>query len=858
MGRLRHSLRMNPRAFVVRPNLPEKLAPLEELATNLWFSWSPQARALFMRLNADLWIKSYQNPVWMLGALRPEELRKAETDPSFLAEMNAAHRDLKQYLAAPSWFQRQCPQERPLVAYFSCEFGIEESLPIYSGGLGLLAGDHLKSASDLGLPLVGVGLLYQQGYFHQALTHDGWQQERYPDNDWYNMPVRIETGADRRPVRITVDLAGETVAVQVWSARVGRVPLYLLDTNLPENPPHQRAVTGRLYGGDRDMRIRQEIVLGVGGVRALEALGLRPTVHHMNEGHSAFLVLERIRRLMESERLSFAEAREVVWASSVFTTHTPVPAGNEKFEFDLVRHYLSRLQEQLGLGWTEFAALGQESPGQSPHFNMTVLALKSAASCNGVSKLHGLVSRKMWQVLWPALPEAEIPVGSVTNGVHARSWISRELWDLLVKHLGKNFADDPSQAQAWDKVDGIPDEELWQVREIRGQKLVRLVRRRIEEQMRRRGADVTELRRAEEMLDPAALTFGFARRFATYKRGDLIFTDPDRLHRILTQSGRPVQIVLAGKAHPQDTQGKELIKRLVNFARNDARFVGRVVFVEDYDINVARYLVQGVDVWLNNPRRPLEASGTSGMKAAINMTMNLSFLDGWWDEAYTPDAGWAIGEAAETEGEAERDRIEAQAIYNLIEREIAPKFYDRDDMGLPRKWIAMMKSALKKLAPVFNTHRMVAEYTERMYLPAHRAGARLSARGAAPAKSLAAWRGRIARDWHAVRICVEAMGADKEVKAGDRVPVSARVHLGDLKPSDVSVELYHGELDGAAGTLTGAAVEMTTDHARGPEFVYRADMVCPRSGQHGWTVRVLPRHPDLVHPHTPPFLTWAD
>lgn len=849
---------MNLHTLTVFPRLPEKLKPLQELARNLRFSWNWDVVNLFICLNPDRWFASYQNPVALLGALSTEDFDKALKDSSFLRDLDRAHRDLQAYSTGPTWFQRKHAGEKNVcVAYFSCEYGIEECLPIYSGGLGLLSGDHLKSASSLGVPLVGVGLLYQQGYFRQSLNHDGWQQEHYPDNDWYNMPVTQVKDKTGQPLTVSVDLAGEAVALQIWKVDVGRTILYLLDTNAPQNPPRHRAVTSHLYGGDRDMRIRQEIVLGIGGVRALAALGLRPTVYHMNEGHSAFLALERIRDLMASRRMTFDEARELVWATNVFTTHTPVPAGNEQFEFDLVRHYFSKFHEELGMAWPDFAALGQENPRESPKFNMTVLALKTAAFANGVAKLHGAVSRRMWQVLWPDLTEPEVPITSITNGVHFRSWVSHELWDLLSEHLGSDFAESWEDEAVWGKIQQIPGSALWQVRQIRSEKLKKFVRRRIQEQMRRRGAaDATELDRAEGLLDPNALTIGFARRFATYKRGDLIFRDADRLFRILSDPERPVQIIFAGKAHPEDTAGKELIKTISHYARHDERFIGRVFFVEDYDINVARYLVQGVDVWMNTPRRPMEASGTSGMKAAVNGTLNLSFLDGWWDEAYTPEVGWAIGEAAAYESEAERDRIEAEALYNLLERDIVPKFYDRDASGLPLRWIAMMKNSIRKLGSYFTTHRMVAEYAEKFYLPAHRAGASLRMDGERRARDLAAWRHRIAEAWPSIRVCCEKPALMGEIGVGERVTLAVRAHLAGLAPADVRVEICHGVLDGGGQMANTQVLETRPAGVENGEHRFSADLVCAHSGRIGYACRILPRHPDLVHPYTPFHLTW--
>lgn len=848
---------MKIRSFNVIPHLPAQLKPLDEMSRNLWFSWHWSAVKLFIGLNPEQWEKSYQNPVWMLGTLHLSELERVGADPIFLKNLDGVYNRFKQYLARPTWFNQKYTQEGQVqVAYFSCEFGIEECLPIYSGGLGLLSGDHLKSSSDLGIPLVAVGLRYQQGYFRQTLSHDGWQQEHYPDNDWYNMPVSIVKGKNGKPLKIHVDLATDHIAVQIWRVDVGRTPLFLLDTNLPENPPHQRAVTDRLYGGDRDMRIRQEIVLGIGGVRALNAMGFAPTVFHMNEGHSAFLALERIRTLMTERKLTLDEAWEIVWASNVFTTHTPVPAGNERFDPGLVRHYFGRFADEIGLSWNDFAALGNDSPRPGGEFNMTILAIKMAAFCNGVAKLHGVVSRRMWNVLWPELPEAEVPISSITNGVHVRSWISHEMRELVETHLGGGFLEELNHQSEWDQILDIPDDDLWSVKERRRAKLVEFVRKRIKTQMTRRGSDMTELRRADQLLCPRTLTIGFARRFATYKRGDLIFREPDRLARILSDPERPVQIIFAGKAHPQDIPGKEFIKTISHFVRNDERFIGRIVFVDDYDILVARYLLQGVDVWLNNPRRPLEASGTSGMKAVVNGGLNLSFLDGWWDEAYTPECGWAVSEPEKYSDENEQDRVAAQALYNLLERDITHLFYDRDSHGLPRKWTAMMKNSMAKLGAVFNTHRMVSEYTERFYLPAHRAGSKLDSQAARNAKTLASWRKRVTAAWPDVSVSTDDGRFDREVKAGDRVPVTVTARLGTLGPSEVSVEIYHGEVDGRGEIIDGEIAAMNHAGTADADHLFKTEIVCRRSGRYGFAARILPRHPDMAHPFTPYLLKW--
>jgi starch phosphorylase len=847
---------MRVRHIHVRPNIPQALLPLVDLARNLWYSWSWDAVQLFIRLNPVLWEKSYQNPVLMLGSLSQAELEAAARDESFVANLKRVHENYTHYLKARGWFQETHGEEKDfLAAYFSCEFGIDEGLPIYSGGLGVLSGDHLKSASDLGLPLVGVGLLYQKGYFRQQLNRDGWQQELYPDNDWWNMPVSLENGPDGKPLAIEVPMGGEKVKARIWRVQIGRTPLYLLDSNMRDNSPRMREITSTLYGGDREMRIRQEILLGMGGVRALRALGLAPTVYHMNEGHSAFLAIERIRTLMAEQGVSFAAAREQVFASNVFTTHTPVPAGNEVFATELLLKYLQPVVDELKLPWQEFLGLGQLASSRSPDFGMTVFALRLAAFTNGVSRLHAETSRKMWSGLWPNLPDTEIPIRSITNGIHTPTWLSHEVGELFLRYMGPRFTEKPADFSIWDRVDAIPAGELWRIHEARRERLVFFARKRLKAQLQRQGAGPASLSAAEEVLSPEVLTIGFSRRFATYKRAGLLFRQPERLIRLLTDPQRPIQILFAGKAHPQDLPAKEIIKSVTHFA-SDPRLRGRLVFLEDYDINVARYMVQGVDVWLNTPRRPLEASGTSGMKAAANGALNVSVLDGWWCEGHALDTGWAIGNGEVYEDAEEQDRIECEALFSLLEQEITPLFYERDKTGLPRDWIAMMKTSMRKLGAYFNTNRMVQEYTESCYLPAHRAGRKLQADGFAGARTLADWRARVTGSWSQLSLSVEDTRKEKEIPVGSAVGVAVRATLGTLSPGDVSVQIFHGLLDPAGYIRDGSVVHARHEGRDGDADLFRAEIPCWTTGRYGFMARIVPRHPDLVNPFTPLLITW--
>jgi starch phosphorylase len=858
------------RTFTITPAVPAPLGRLRDLAGNVRWAWNRETIDLFRRLDEELWETSGHNPILMLGSIKQERLDDAAGDDGFVAQYRRVCDALDAYMGAGAgpastpWFPKAHAGSDLKVAYFSAEFGLTECLAIYSGGLGVLSGDHLKSASDLAIPLVGVGLAYQEGYFRQYLNADGWQGELYPDNDFYNLPLTLVRGADGSPLKVSVDLPGRALTAQIWRVQVGRVPLYLLDANVPETAEHDRSASLRLYSTG-DTRIRQELLLGIGGMRLLEALGYDPQVFHMNEGHSAFLGLERIRRLMETKGLTFWEAREAAAAGSVFTTHTPVPAGIDRFAPDVIDHYFGSWYERLGISREEFLALGRENPQDGNEwFSMAVLAIHLADQTNGVSRLHGAVSRRLWPRLWPGVPAEEVPIGAVTNGVHALSFISGDMLGLYERYLGPRWVEasmnrDEADAAVWARANDIPGEELWRTHERRRERLVNFARRRLRAQMQARNASPPELERAGEVLDPGALTIGFARRFATYKRGTLPLQDVERLAAVLNSRDRPVQIIFAGKAHPEDDAGKELIREIVRLARRDD-LRRHIVFIENYDLNVARYLVQGCDVWLNLPRRPLEASGTSGMKAALNGVLHLSVLDGWWDEAYRPGLGWAIGQGEEYPDPAYQDLVEARATYEVLEKEVVPLFYDRGADGLPRGWIAMMKRAIRELGPVYNTNRMLHEYTERFYVPAARRYTHLAAGDGGAARALASWKRRLAASWEAVRILdVRAPMADATV--GMDLPVQAIVHLGELRPEDVAVQLYDGPVDAQGNIVAGKAAEMTVsgqegEHGKGV-YAYDGAIPCRSSGLHGYSVRVLPRNADLPHSYQPGLITWA-
>jgi starch phosphorylase len=852
--------------FTVRPSLAPELQPLRELAGNLMWCWDHELISLFSRMDPDLWEETLHNPVMMLGRMKQERLAELAADDSFVSQLRRARQRLTDYMDRTAWYAKQykSPCHDPLVAYFSMEFGITESLQIYSGGLGILAGDHLKSASDLGIPLIGVGLLYQKGYFHQYLNADGWQQERYPDNDFYNLPLALQRDEQDKPILVQVAFPGRDVYAQIWRADVGRVQLYMLDTNIDINGQEDQDIANYLYGGDLELRLKQEIMLGIGGMRALDKLGIHPKVYHMNEGHSAFLSLERIRKLMQEHGVTFDQAKELTKAGALFTTHTNVPAGIDRFPADLIGRYFGHYHGELGLNHEQFMALGRQNP-HDPYepFCMAILAFRMAAYANGVSKLHGIVARKMWQSVWPSVPAQEIPIGSITNGVHQASFISRDMAGLFDRYLGPRWRETPGDTSLWSRVDRIPSAELWNTHERRRERLVSFTRQRLHQQLERRGASNAQLLTAEEALNPEALTIGFARRFATYKRATLLFHDPDRLIRILSNRDRPVQIIFAGKAHPHDNPGKELIRQIVHAARRE-ELRSRLVFLEDYDMNIARYLVQGVDVWLNTPIRPREASGTSGIKAAANGVLNLSILDGWWDEAYTPESGWAIGRGEVYEDRNYQDHVESNALYDLMEKEVIPLFYTRGSDGLPRGWIDKMKGSMKVVCPTFNTHRMLREYTEKYYIPACERYEHLSRDDMKPAHAFAAWKREIHERWPKVRVQRVHSDIPAETRVGLANSVYAEISLGELTPQDVTVELYHGTVDANGQILNPHVTEMEYQAKNTPSgtgedgaFTFVKQLTCESSGMHGFTVRVVPNHPEQVGPFETGLILWG-
>ncbi|MDR2964995.1 MAG: alpha-glucan family phosphorylase [Treponema sp.] len=846
---------MNISTYTVKPKLPPVLEPLEEIANNLWLSWNYDAVQLFIRLDYDSWLLSKQSPVRTLGMVSQERLAKTAVDDSYLAALKEVNDRFQDYKKGETWYRGD---HKEVVAYFSMEYGMDASLPIYSGGLGILSGDHMKTSSDLGLPLVGIGLLYRQGYFKQMLNADGFQQEGYPENDWYNMPVELKNGKDGQPLKISVDLAGSQAVAQIWEVKVGRSSLYLLDTNIEENTQDIRNVTAALYGGDKETRMQQEILLGIGGIRALRALGINPAATHMNEGHSAFLGLERVREVMEEKGFTFNEALEAVWPTNIFTTHTPVPAGHERFEITMMDKYFRSWPQVLGISWKDFLALGRIHAGDEREtFCMTVLALKMAAYANGVARLHGVVSRDMWKDLWPGLPLSEVPIAHVTNGVHPRTWISSGMLDLLDRYFGPHFEDKPTDLEVWERMDRISDEELWRTHERRRERLVAFVRERMYEQYKRTGVAGNRMRQAEDALSPYALTLCFARRFATYKRGNLLLRDPERLLRLVRDNDRPVQLIFAGKAHPHDIPGKELIREIIHFA-DKYDVSSRIVFVENYDMNVGKYLTSGGDVWLNTPRRPMEASGTSGMKAAMNGVLNCSILDGWWDEAYNPEVGWAIGHGEEYLDEKLQDDVESKALYDLLEREIVPLFYQRGRDGLPREWIKRMKECMKQIGQSMSFHRTLMDYSNMFYFPALENYRRIVKDNYAVSKSLASYFAKLQQSWGSLKIAKIESNAKPVMQRGDTLTVTAFIDLGTVKPEEVLVELYYGNITSSLHEITDAnKTEMKWIKSEGSLNLYQICVECNDTGMQGHTVRILPKHEALVHPYRSGFIKWA-
>ena len=808
-------------------------------------------------MDEELWKKVNENPVKLLGKIDQKRLEELANDEGFLIELENIHTQLGQYKKKPSG--KTTKKSLP-IGYFSLEYGLKESLPIYSGGLGILSGDHIKSASDIDLNLFGVGLLYQTGYFQQYLNQDGWQQEFYKINDFHNMGVLELTDTNDMPVVFQLDFPGRKIAVKAWKLEVGRVFIYLLDTYIPPNSDADRNLTAKLYGGDSEMRLQQEILLGIGGMKLIDLLNLSPAAIHMNEGHSAFAAFERARLLMTKHNLDFHEASEVVKKSGIFTTHTPVPAGNDLFDTGLIKKYFNDYVKGLGISIEEFLKLGRIHPeNHNENFSMTVAAIKHSTYINGVSQLHSRVSRNMWKEIWPQAPYEHVPIHAITNGIHTATWISQEMAELFQRYLGLQWQQKQDNLQHWDKIYKIPDPELWKVHEYRRRRLVQFVRMRLQKQLEDKGVSRLFIDEAKEALNPEALTIGFARRFATYKRGNLILKDPARLLKILCDNSRPVQIIFAGKAHPQDTEGKKIIEHIIHFI-NTNHLLKKVVFLENYDIGIARYMLQGVDVWLNNPLRPLEACGTSGMKATANGVLNLSVLDGWWDEAYEFNNGWAIGNGEEYKDRRYQDDVESKAIYSILENDIVPLFYRRDSYGLPREWIKMMKNGFKSIASFYNTQRMVKEYNDKFYQPAAENFSKLSTQSFEQARQFIQWKKNIQKEFHNISVVNVQYNQGLEYKINEPIHIQATLKPGNIKPEDIDVSVYYGNLSGQL-TLENSQIQQLkeikpVEGSVPGQYIYSGSIICRKTGDFGFKLRITPQHPFMVHPYELSLVKW--
>ena len=867
---------MRPIGRITVPSvIPTRLARLSDIAGNLWWTWNCEVVEMFSAIDSTLWTDTGANPLAFLQKVDSSRLEALSKDQDFLDMYDNVVTRFDEYMSnTDTWFSNTYPDKKEhMIAYFSAEYGLNETLPIYSGGLGVLSGDHCKSASDLGIPFTGIGLFYRQGYFNQQISSEGIQQTSFSTLNISEMPVSQVVDEKGNPLLINVDFPGRTVYAAIWQIKVGKINLYLLDSDVPANIENDRHITARLYGGDHDTRIQQEILLGIGGVHALELLGIQPTVYHMNEGHSAFLCFEVIRKFMKQQNISFYEAKELLSSSSVFTIHTPVPAGIDVFYHDAMDMYFTAYRESLGISRDEFLSFGRDS-GNPYGFNMAVMAMKMASGRNGVSKLHGAVTRRMFNHLWPDVPVDEVPVTHVTNGIHTLTWLSSSLRQLFDKYLPKGWENRLYQRQVWEMIENIPDEELWREHSSLKKSMAQYINSRI-----RTGHMASNTVKPCKLLDPEALTIGFSRRFATYKRASLIFRDIQRIKRLLNKPNAPVQIVFAGKAHPADKPAQDVIK-LINGISEQEGFEGKVVLLENYNMALARILVQSVDVWLNNPRMPLEASGTSGQKAGLNGVLNFSVLDGWWREGYKGNNGWAIGTETVYTNEVYQDNADSESMYEVLEKSLVPLYYDRDENGIPRGWVKMMKESIISLAPYFSTHRMLQDYTEKLYVPAMSNACNLSTTAHTDCQmiiQLAHWKKHVYDNWHAVSVkgagCRTASrcgaggegvmpvtaGCDLQSAPGTEITLDAMVHLGPLKPEDVTVELYYGCIGDNGEIKNGKQLStQVMEENGGGNYRYAAELVLANSGEYGYQFRVLPSHPLLTDKFELRLVKWAE
>jgi len=844
--------------FRVFPNIPDQLRFLETLSRNLWWSWESKANELFRQIDPRLWNAVGRNPISLLAQVPQQRLEGLSGDEGFMAQM-AKVQTLFERQTAPFEATTESPfATEDHIAYFSMEFGLHESLPLFAGGLGILAGDHLKAASDLKLPLSGVGLLYHQGYFKQFLDDNGWQQEAYPHTDIYQLPLKRAYNTNGEELIVEVPGPTGLIRAAVWALKVGGIKLYLLDADLQDNPEHIQKITANLYAGDDELRVTQETLLGIGGVKALEAMGIFPNICHLNEGHSAFSHLERLAQICRRYQVDLETAFEIIPRTTVFTTHTPVPAGHDEFPVEMVKPLLQPYEKELGVDLKTIISWGQPPgvKGDTP-FSMFILGAHLADYCNGVSRLHGEVARNMWTHLWPGQPTDEIPITHVTNGIHIPSWLSVEHAPLYERYLGPDWYTIPLPLEKLKAIGNIFEEELWRAHEMCRARLIALCRDQMVSQYAKRNAPAGTMAEAASVLEQGVLTIGFARRFATYKRADLLLRDPDRLEAILTNERFPVQFVFAGKAHPKDYEGKAIIQRIVEFSRRPA-VKNRIVFLENYDMHIARHMYQGCDVWLNNPRRPMEACGTSGMKAAINGCLNASILDGWWAEAYSPEVGWAIGTGESANGDwSYQDAVDGQALYNLLENNVIPAFYNRHNGATPKEWMQMVKASIKLGLQQYGSMRMVDEYAYRFYLPAAAEFKALVTNNAAKARRLAQSRLHLKTNWPGIRIEPPLQPERSFYRVGDEIELTAVVHLGQLTPDDVVVQIYYGQLKSVGQVMASMVSPMTLIEELGDNsYRYRCTIQSGGSGHYGFTARVVPNG-DHWKTNTPGLITWA-
>ena len=843
----------------VNPQLPKSIEKLGEISENLWWSWNTEFLKIFKEIDIDLWEQCNKNPVKFLRLVDQEKLERASTDPEILRNYRVNVDNFESYMKSrTTWFSKQYPENKDdVIAYFSAEYGLDETLPIYAGGLGILSADHLKSASDLGIPIVAIGLLYKNGYFNQKINRNGEQVSEYYNVEMDNLPIKPLKDENGEDVIVNIKLQKDKLYIKVWKICVGRVNLYLLDTDIPENKEEYRGITLKLYGGNQEMRIRQEMVLGIGGVKVLQELGINPKVYHMNEGHSSFLVLEAIKQTIKQKQVSFDIAKDIVTAKTVFTTHTPVPAGNDIFPIELVEKYFDGYWKDLGITKEQFLELGMKLRDESKNsFNMGILALKIAGKKNGVSKLHESVSRELFSDVWPDIAPQESPITYVTNGVHTCSWLAPNLKELYNKYLEPYWQDRIYSDETWKKIDKIPDEELWEAHKQRKVKLLKLVRDNVTSRLKNNGVHYETIREIVSGLNPDALTIGFARRFATYKRATLIFKDLERITQILNDTNRPVQIIFAGKAHPADKEGQDLIKYIHEISLMP-QFKGKIFLLENYNINVARHLVSGVDVWLNNPRRPMEASGTSGEKASVNGIVNFSILDGWWAEGYNTKNGWSIGTDQEYYSYEEQDLADSESIYRTLEDKIIPAYYNKNEKSISETWIRLMKNSIMSTGGKYSTARMLVDYTEKLYMPL----LNLTNKYFSSLENVTEYnriKQELYANWNDIKITQENNADNITVDAGNKIKVSCKVELPNIDKDYIQTECYYGKIleNGIVEDINIMPMDLVEENNETKTYTYETKIEMKTGGNYGYTFRVMPKHPMLLDPENLNLVKW--